>query len=80
MWKLITLSLLLQLFPGPPRYDINTVAKASLVRLESVTPEIADAIIKGRPYKTVEDLKDRIPKEVYEKIKDRLYVPSRRLR
>jgi Helix-hairpin-helix motif len=76
--KLLALLLIIQLYPNPQRLNLNTTSKASLIRLEGVTPEIADAIIKGRPYKSVLELKERkiLSDEVFEKIKTKFIVVS----
>ena len=70
--KLLTLFLLFQLYPTPERLDLNTASKVSLMGLEGVTPEIADTIIKGRPYESLNDVK--ISNEVLKKIAGSIYV------
>lgn len=75
MTTLLALMLLLSQSPQPPKLDLNTSTKAQLVALdEGITPEIADAIIKGRPYPTVERVHKVVPKDVYERIQFKLKV------
>ena len=47
--------------------DINTASKAELLTWGGVTPEIADGIIKARPYKMVLEVQRAVPKEVWDK-------------
>jgi hypothetical protein len=63
---LATLLLLLQTATSPC-LDINTASTAQLMTLEGVTPEIAESIIKGRPYKFTLLIWNMMPKEVWEK-------------
>jgi competence protein ComEA len=42
-----------------PRVDINNAAKEVIVTLPGVGPKLADQIIAGRPYKTIDEL-DRV--------------------
>ena len=66
------LLLLLLLLHQP--IDINTATKEELTSLPAVTPNIADRIIKGRPYKSVDDLQGSVPRFEFDKIRPRIYV------
>ena len=73
MTTLLALMLLLAQAPQPPRQcttrpDINTASKEQLVKVEGITPAIADSIIGGRPYTSFESVHRRMPKEVWEKV------------
>jgi Helix-hairpin-helix motif len=68
--RLLTLLLLLQFGP----IDINTATKEELTSLPAVTPNIADRIIKGRPYKSVDDVQGSVPRFEFDKIRPRIYV------
>lgn len=59
---------------GRPLVDINSASTDALTLLKGVGPSRAAAIIKGRPYASSLDLRDRtiIPDAVYEAIKDRI--------
>ena len=82
--KLIALLLLLtgvQSLPQsqsqPPRpCDINQASKDQLVSLEGITPELADGLIKGRPYKTLDSIQQRVSREVWEKVKFKVCFPN----
>ncbi|PVE26485.1 hypothetical protein DC522_00680 [Microvirga sp. KLBC 81] len=60
---------------GAGRVDLNTASIAQLNSLRNAGP-LGRAIIKGRPYASVEDLVKRkvIRRSVYEKIKDQVTV------
>ena len=76
--KTLFLALLLLQVSVPnraPVVDVNRATRAALVSLDpSVTMKIADEIIKGRPYKTFDQLKARIPLEVFEKIQRKVVI------
>ena len=57
-----------------PLIDINTATASELDVLPGVGPARAQAIIKGRPYKSKDELlrKKVIPENVYNGIKDRI--------
>jgi competence protein ComEA len=57
-----------------PLIDINTATAAELDVLPGVGPARAQAIVKGRPYKSKDDLRRNkvIPENVYNGIKDRI--------
>ena len=54
--------------------DINTAPHNELESLPGIGREMAQAIIKGRPYKAPDDLVRRkiVPQSIYETIKNRL--------
>jgi len=54
--------------------DINSASKDELDALPQIGASRAEAIIKGRPYKGKNDLRDKkvIPDNAYEAIKDRI--------
>ena len=54
--------------------DINSASKEDLDALPQIGASRAEAIIKGRPYKGKNDLRDKkvIPENAYEAIKDRI--------
>jgi DNA uptake protein ComE-like DNA-binding protein len=54
--------------------DINTASADELAELKGIGKAYSAAIIKGRPYASSLDLRDRtiIPDAVYEAIKDRI--------
>jgi DNA uptake protein ComE-like DNA-binding protein len=60
--------------PAADRIDINSASKDSLMTLKGIGDAYADAIIKGRPYRTKRELVDRkmIPAATYTKIKGRI--------
>ena len=65
--------------PAAP-VELNSATKQQLMALEGVTPEIAERIASGRPYKAVQDLVVRkiIDPAIYEKIKTKVkVVPSK---
>ncbi|OGK20488.1 hypothetical protein A3C23_00405 [Candidatus Roizmanbacteria bacterium RIFCSPHIGHO2_02_FULL_37_13b] len=57
-----------------PLININSADKTTLDSLPGVGPVIADKIISGRPYATLEDLviKKALNKSLFEKIRDKL--------
>lgn len=67
--------------PAAPAYapaarliDINTATKAELDSLPGIGAARSEAIIKGRPYKSKDELVRRsiVPQNVYDTIKDRI--------
>jgi DNA uptake protein ComE-like DNA-binding protein len=54
--------------------DINTANKEQLDALPQIGSARAEAIIKGRPYKSKNELLDRyiVPQNVYDAIKDKI--------
>jgi hypothetical protein len=63
-------------FPPPRSVDVNTATLDQLMLLDvTVTREIVNEIIKGRPYKNLAEVRARIPKEVFEKIEPQLRHP-----
>ena len=58
--------------------DINTATKDQLVALAGIGETYADAIIKGRPYKSKSELRTRkvLPESVYKKVKADLTAHS----
>jgi competence protein ComEA len=57
--------------PAGAQIDINSAGKDSLMTLKGIGDAYADAIIKGRPYKSKKELVDRriIPAATYAKIR-----------
>jgi competence protein ComEA len=60
--------------PVPAIVNINTASAAQLEALPQIGPKRSAAIIKGRPYKTTDELvtKKVLTRSVYGKIKDHL--------
>ena len=60
--------------PAAVLLDINSASKSELDALPGIGSALADAIIKGRPYKGKDELvqKKIIPKSVYDGIKDKI--------
>jgi competence protein ComEA len=60
--------------PQAERIDINTASKDSLMGLKGIGEAYAQAIMKGRPYKTKRELVERkiIPAATYRKIKGQI--------
>jgi len=56
------------------RVNINTATKSELDQLKGVGEARAQAIIEGRPYKTIDEVKKVLPSNVYEQIKDVITV------
>ena len=56
--------------------DLNSAERQELTTLEGVTVWIAEKIISGRPYKSVDELKERkiVDEAVYEKIKTKVGI------
>ena len=57
-----------------PLLDINSASKEELDKLPGIGPARAEAIVKGRPYKGKDELRQRkiIPLNVYDGVKDRI--------
>jgi hypothetical protein len=73
--KLVALLLLIQV-PTPAPIDVNAATKTELITIEGITPNIADNIIRDRPYKTVEDVQGAVPRFLFERIRPRITVTS----
>jgi hypothetical protein len=73
--KLVALLLLIQVTTPAP-IDVNAATKTELITIEGITPNIADNIIRDRPYKTVEDVQGAVPRFLFERIRPRITVNS----
>jgi DNA uptake protein ComE-like DNA-binding protein len=67
--------------PAPAKValvNINTATQEQLEAIPEIGKENCHHIIYGRPYKTTDELLTRsiIPKDTYDKVKDRLTVAS----
>jgi competence protein ComEA len=62
--------------PGQKTINLNTASQAELEALPGVGPATAGKIISGRPYQTIEDLKNKkvVGSALFEKIKDLISV------
>jgi competence protein ComEA len=62
--------------PETMRLDINAATQEQLAGLKGFTPAFAEAIVKGRPFKSVDELTSRkiIPADVFAQIKDQVTV------
>jgi DNA uptake protein ComE-like DNA-binding protein len=65
--------------PAAERIDINSAGKDSLMVLKGIGDAYAEAIIKGRPYKTKRELVERkvIPAATYAKIKGQIIAKQK---
>jgi len=61
---------------SPTQLNINTARGAQLLTVEGVTREVAYAIIEGRPYKSIQTLEEKLPKDVWAKIGAKFCFPS----
>ena len=59
--------------------DINSASKEQLDALPQIGSARAEAIIKGRPYKSKNELLDRyiVPQNVYDAIKDKIIAKQK---
>ena len=62
-----------------PLVDINSATKAELDALPQIGSARADAIIKGRPYRSKNELIDKkiIPQNAYDAIKDKIIAKQK---
>ena len=60
--------------PAPALMDINSASEKDLATLPGIGEARAKAIVKGRPYKGKNELKDKkiVPDNVYDGIKDKV--------
>jgi competence protein ComEA len=60
--------------PSSALVDINTASKAQLDALPQIGTDRAEAIIKGRPYKSKDELLEKkvLPQSAYDAIKNRI--------
>lgn len=64
--------------PGGP-IDINTATAAELQKIKGIGPVLAEKIIAGRPYRTLNDLRrvNGIGEKTFEKIRPYLTIKSK---
>ncbi len=58
--------------PDAALLDVNSATKAQLDALPMIGSARADAIIKGRPYRTKTELSKILPSNAYDAIKDKI--------
>lgn len=58
--------------PKAELIDINSAAKEQLTTLPGITPELADKVMAGRPYKKKDQLKKIVGADVYKGIADKI--------
>ena len=75
MKSLLLTLLLSQQFSGV-LINVNTATKAELLGIEGMTSEMADRIIKHRPYKVLDDVHRGVTIFEFQKIQARLFADS----